>query len=95
VTKSIKQENLSFVEAVDEGFELVSDELHEEDEKILPGFGIAKGLQPILPLRLNGLTLGSPEQCELSAVVCLTLLFLRSFPHIFHISVSHHCKLSA
>lgn len=70
VTKTIKKENLSFLEAVDEGMETVSDELPDEGERILPGFCIPKGIQPILPLLLNGLMLGSPEQRELSAVVC-------------------------
>lgn len=70
VTKTIKKENLSFLEAVDEGIEQVSDELPDDDDRVLPGFCITKGLQPILPLLLNGLMLGSPEQRELSAAVC-------------------------
>lgn len=78
VTKTIKKEDLSYIEAVDQGIEQVSEELPDEDDKVLPGFCITKGIQPILPLLLNGLMLGSPEQRELSAAVLGQIIKLTS-----------------
>ena len=67
MTKTIKKENLSFLEAIDEGIENAADQLDDDAPQLLPGFCLAKGIQPVTPLLLNGLMLGTPEQRELSA----------------------------
>eukprot|EP01114_Cavostelium_apophysatum_P005269 TRINITY_DN1605_c0_g1_i7.p1 TRINITY_DN1605_c0_g1~~TRINITY_DN1605_c0_g1_i7.p1 ORF type:complete len:2557 (-),score=707.41 TRINITY_DN1605_c0_g1_i7:133-7803(-) len=68
VTGSIKKESVGpYVPIVLRTLASLKDHLEKKGEKELPGFCLPKGLSPILPIFLNGLMYGSPDNKSQSA----------------------------
>ncbi|EGG22499.1 HEAT repeat-containing protein [Cavenderia fasciculata] len=73
VTKTVRKDNLQFLQVVHSGVEALVDELVDEDA-LISGFCIPKGLACVLPLLLNGLRYGSADQRELATTTMQTII---------------------
>eukprot|EP01133_Synstelium_polycarpum_P018804 gene18804-22495_t len=76
ITKTVKKDNLNFLNSVQNGIERLSGEVDETGT--VPAFCLPKGLASVLPLLLNGLRYGAADQRELATNTLHTVISLTS-----------------